>query len=145
MHGGEKVFISDLEYQLIERMATEIYNKCNIEIITEDDISTALEDINKTKNENKYEFCSSLETLYYIYSVILSEVRQKKRELMSLLFESNPKLAQEKSVLKEKLDADPDYAILHNVEELLFQFTEHIQNVKNSVVYMFKDGENPLE
>ena len=139
------MFISDLEYQLIGRMATEIYNKCNIEIITEDDISTALEDINKTKNENKYEFCSSLETLYYIYSVILSEVRQKKRELMFLLFESNPKLAQEKSVLKEKLDADPDYAILHNVEELLFQFTEHIQNVKNSVVYMFKDGENPLE
>lgn len=139
------MFISDLEYQLIGRMATEIYNKCNIEIITEDDISTALEDINKTKNENKYEFCSSLETLYYIYSVILSEVRQKKRELMSLLFESNPKLAQEKSVLKEKLDADTDYAILHNVEELLFQFTEHIQNVKNSVVYMFKDGENPLE
>ena len=85
-------------------MATEIYNKCSIEIITEDDISTALEDINKAKNENKYEFCSSLETLYYIYSVILSEVRQKKRELMSLLFESNPKLAQEKSVLKEKLD-----------------------------------------
>ena len=139
------MFISDLEYQLIGRMATEIYNKYSIEIITEDDISTALEDINKTKNENKYEFCSSLETLYYIYSVILSEVRQKKRELMSLLFESNPKLAQEKSVLKEKLDADPDYAILHNVEELLFQFTEHIQNVKNSVVYMFKDGENPLE
>lgn len=139
------MFISDLEYQLIGRMAIEIYNKCSIEIITEDDISTALEDINKTKNENKYEFCSSLETLYYIYSVILSEVRQKKRELMSLLFESNPKLAQEKSVLKEKLDADPDYAILHNVEELLFQFTEHIQNVKNSVVYMFKDGENPLE
>lgn len=139
------MFISDLEYQLIGRMATEIFNKCNIEIITEDDISTALKDINRTKNENKYEFCSSLETLYYIYSVILSEVRQKKRELMSLLFESNPKLAQEKSVLKEKLDADPDYAILHNVEELLFQFTEHIQNVKNSVVYMFKDGENPLE
>lgn len=139
------MFISDLEYQLIGRMATEIFNKCSIEIITEDDISTALKDINRTKNENKYEFCSSLETLYYIYSVILSEVRQKKRELMSLLFESNPKLAQEKSVLKEKLDADPDYAILHNVEELLFQFTEHIQNVKNSVVYMFKDGENPLE
>ena len=60
------MFISDLEYQLIGRMATEIYNKCNIEIITEDDISTALEDINKTKNENKYEFCSSLETLYYM-------------------------------------------------------------------------------
>ena len=139
------MFISNLEYQLIGRMAVEIYNQHNSEIITEDDINAALKDLNETREETKYEFCSSLETLYYMYSVILSEVRQKKRELMSILFESNPKLAQEKSVLKEKLDADPDYALLHNTEELLFQFTEHIQNVKNSVVYMFKDGENPLE
>lgn len=139
------MFISNLEYQLIGRMTVEIYNKYSSEIITEEDINTALKDLNETREKTKFEFCSSLETLYYMYSVILSEVRQKKRELMSVLFESNPKLAQEKSVLKEKLDADPDYALLHNTEELLFQLTEHIQNIKNSVVYMFKDGENPLE
>lgn len=138
------MFISNLDYQLIGRMATSIYNEFNSELITEDDIGQALTDLNQSLEMSKFEFCSSIETLYYTYSVLLSEIRQKKREVMSALFEQNPKLAQEKSVLKEKLDADIEYAKLHNVEELLFQFTEHLQNIKNNVVYMFKE-EEPLE
>ena len=100
------MFISNLDYQLIGRMATNIYNEFNSELITEDDVGQALTNLNQSLNTSKFEFCSSIETLYYIYSVLLSEVRQKKREVMSALFEQNPKLAQEKSVLKEKLDAD---------------------------------------
>ena len=139
------MFISELEFKLIDRVSSEIFSSCGSCLVDKNYIKEAKQILKESNEQSKLEFCSAVETLYYIFSVILSEVRQKKRELMSLLFESNPKLAQEKSVLKEKLDADPDYAILHNVEELLFQFTEHIQNVKNSVVYMFKDGENPLE
>lgn len=138
------MFISNLDYQLIGRMATNIYNEFSSELITEEDVGQALINLNRNLNTSKFEFCSSIETLYYIYSVLLSEVRQKKREVMSALFEQNPKLAQEKSVLKEKLDADIEFAALHKVEELLFQFTEHLQNTKNNIVYMFKEDE-PLE
>lgn len=138
------MFISNLDYQLIGRMAINIYNEFSSELITEEDVGQALTNLNRNLNTSKFEFCSSIETLYYIYSVLLSEVRQKKREVMSVLFEQNPKLAQEKSVLKEKLDADIEFATLHKVEELLFQFTEHLQNTKNNVVYMFKEDE-PLE
>ena len=138
------MFISNLEIKLIERMANEIYSACNSELMTEDDLSLALSNLKEMSNTTKLEFCSSIETLYYIFSVILSEVRAKKRDVMSSLFEQNPKLAQEKSVLKEKLDADEEYAQLHKQEELLFQFVEHMQNIKNNVTYMFKE-ENPLE
>lgn len=138
------MFISNLEVKLIERMANEIYSACNSEFMTEDDLSLALDNLRETVNTTKLEFCSSIETLYYVFSVILSEVRAKKRDVMSSLFEQNPKLAQEKSVLKEKLDADGEYAQLHKQEELLFQFVEHMQNIKNNVTYMFKE-DNPLE
>ena len=63
---------------------------------------------------------------------------------MSSLFENNPKLAQEKSVLKEKLDADEEYARFHKNEEMLFQLTEHLQNIKNNIVYLYKE-ENVLD
>lgn len=139
------MFISNLDYQLIGRMSTNIYNEFNSELITEEDIDQALTNLNQSLTKSKFEFCSSIETVYYIYSVLLSEVRQKKREVMSVLFEQNPKLAQEKSVLKEKLDADIEYATLHKVEELLFQFTEHLQNIKNNVVYVFKEEDDLLE
>lgn len=138
------MFISNLEIKLIERMANEIYSACNSELMTEDDLSLALNNLKEMSNTTKLEFCSSIETLYYIFSVILSEVRAKKRDVMSSLFEQNPKLAQEKSVLKEKLDADEEYAQLHKQEELLFQFVEHMQNIKNNITYLFKE-ENPLE
>lgn len=137
------MFISNLEIKLIERMANEIYSACNSNFMTEDDLNLALSSL-KNQNITKLEFCSNIETLYYIFSVILSEVRAKKREVMSSLFEQNPKLAQEKSVLKEKLDADEEYAQLHKQEELLFQFVEHMQNIKNNITYLFKE-ENPLE
>lgn len=137
------MFISNLEIKLIERMANEIYSACNSNFMTEDDLNLALSNL-KNQNITKLEFCSNIETLYYIFSVILSEVRAKKREVMSSLFEQNPKLAQEKSVLKEKLDADEEYAQLHKQEELLFQFVEHMQNIKNNITYLFKE-ENPLE
>lgn len=138
------MFISNLEFRLIERMSNEIFSACNSELMTEDDLLMAIQNLKDNTNTTKLEFCSSIETLYYIFSVILSEVRARKRDVMSSLFEQNPKLAQEKSVLKEKLDTDSEYALLHKNEELLFQFVEHMQNIKNNITYLFKE-ENPLE
>lgn len=139
------MYISNLDYKLIVKMANSIYEDCNSNLIDELDLNQALDDLQQTSIEGtKLDFCSALETLYYIFSVLLSEVRQQKRKTMSALFEANPKLAQEKSTLKEKLDVDKEYANLHKNEELLFQFVEHIQNVKNNVIYLFKE-ENPLE
>lgn len=138
------MYISNLELNLTDRMAREIFSACDSSFVSQDDIEQALQDVKNTIDATKLEFCSNIETLDYLFSVILSEIRAKKRSVMSSLFEQNPKLAQEKSVLKEKLDADEEYAKLHYSEELLFQFTEHIQNIKNNVIYLFKE-ENPLE
>lgn len=139
------MYISNLDYKLIVKMANSIYDDCNSNLIEELDLNQALDDLQQSSLEGtKLEVCSALEALYYIFSVLLSEVRQQKRETMSALFEANPKLAQEKSTLKEKLDADTEYANLHKNEELLFQFVEHVQNIKNNIIYLFKE-ENPLE
>lgn len=139
------MYISNLDYKLIIKMANSIYNDCNSNLIEELDLNQALDDLQQFSLEGtKLEVCSALEALYYIFSVLLSEVRQQKRKTMSALFEANPKLAQEKSTLKEKLDADTEYANLHKNEELLFQFVEHVQNIKNNIIYLFKE-ENPLE
>lgn len=134
------MFISSLEYKLVERIAKEIFDFCDTELISITEIKETLDNIKNVTD--KFSFCSNFETLHYIYSVILAEVRKKKRSVMSVLFEQNPKLAQEKSVLKEKLDVDEDYAKLHHQEELLFSFIEHIENIIKSVTYMIKEDEN---
>lgn len=131
-------YISQLEIQLIQRMIDNLYAEIGSDIILEDEIKLVKENLTKTY-DSKFECCSELETIYYCFSVILSEVRQKKREVTTAIFEQNPKLSQEKSVLKEKLDAEPEYAILHKEEEQLFQFIEHIQNIKNNINEYYKE------
>ena len=124
-------------------MSQNIYDSCDSELIDENSISDLLREFDVIQStDNRYDFCSMLDTIYYTYSVMLTEIRQKKREIMTAIFESNPKLSQEKSVLKEKLDAEPEYASVHEKEEKLFQFLEHIQNIKNNVVYLLKDEDN---
>lgn len=137
------MILSNLEIQMLNKMSNFIYNDCSSEIITVEEVRTAQENVEQSLN-NKFELCSALDTLYYCFSVMLSEVRQTKRSVMSALFSQNPKLAQEKSVLKEKLDADSEYANLHKKEDELWQFIEYVQNLKNNIVYMYKE-ENPLE
>lgn len=138
------MFISELEFKLIDRVSDEIFNSCSSCLVDKNDVKEAKQLLKESNEQSKLEFCSAVETLYYIFSVILSEVRQVKRQIMSSLFENNPKLAQEKSVLKEKLDADEEYARFHKNEEMLFQLTEHLQNIKNNVAYMYKE-ENVLD
>lgn len=133
-------YISQLEIKLIQRIIDNLYAEIGSNIILEDDIKLAKENLTKTY-DSKFECCSGLETIYYCFSIMLSEVRQKKREVTTAIFEQNPKLSQEKSVLKEKLDAEPEYAILHKEEEQLFQFIEHIQNIKNNIIYVYKEDD----
>lgn len=138
------MFVSNLELKLIDRLCVEVFNQCqaNVSLIVREDIDEALQnvkDTNSIEEGGKGDFCIAVESLRYCFSVILSEVRQKKRNVMSGLFEDRPELAKEKSVLKEKLDAVPEYAQLHMQEELLFQLIEHLQNVGNSVTYLFKE------
>lgn len=138
------MFISELEFKLIDRVSDEIFSSCGSSLVNKNDIKEAKQILKESNEQSKLEFCSAIETLYYVFSVILSEVRQTKRQIMSSLFESNPKLAQEKSVLKEKLDADEEYAMFHKNEEMLFQLTEHLQNIKNNIAYLYKE-ENVLD
>lgn len=143
------MLLSNIEYQLIRDMSKFLFNNCNGYFCNDENLMISLNQENldylleelKNNQNNKYELCSTLESIYYCYSIILSNVRYYKRNVMTAAFESNPKLAQEKSVLKEKLDAIPEYAILHKDEEQLFQFLEHIQNVKNNIIYLIKDNE----
>lgn len=135
------MFISNLEEKLIYKVSYNIFMKQTdlglSNSLNYDDYTDLMLSLNKENLYNdKYNFCSTLETIYFSFSVILSEVRAKRREITTGLFESNPKLAQEKSVLKDKLDAEPEYAKIHKLEEQLFQFLEHIQNTKNNVIYL---------
>ena len=131
------MFVPELELNLIKRMSNKLMDDCSSELVSEDEVKQAQQILFESNNCTKAEFCSSLETIYYIFSIILSEIRQQKREIMTAIFQTNPKLSQEKSVLKDKLDAEPEYAILHQKEELLFQFIEHIQNIKNNITYVY--------
>lgn len=136
------MFISELELNLMDRMSREIYNNSNSEVINISDYTETLHSIRQNnKYGTKFDLCSDIETLYYCFSVVLSEVRERKRAVTTAIFEDNPKLSQEKSVLKEKLDAIPEYARLHKSEEQLFQFLEHIQNVKNNIIYLYEETE----
>lgn len=130
-------YLSNLETNLIVRMSNQIYNMCDSNLINKTELEEAQS--NLKNSEDKFIICSNLETLYYIHSVLLSEIRDKKRNVMSSIFEQNVKLSQEKSVLKEKLDAIPEYANLHKIEEMLFQLIEHLQNIKNNITFMLKE------
>lgn len=135
------MFVSELEISLIQRMANNILDSYLSDVITQEDIDKAVKSITENNNTNRFDFCSSIETASYCFSILLSEVRDNKREVMTALFNDNPKLAQEKSVLKEKLDAEPEYASLHGLEEQLFQIIEHLTSIKNNVTYLLKDEE----
>lgn len=136
------MFISNLEIKLVNKVSHSILLQqadYNISALSYDDYTDLMMSLENENISNKYDFCSVLETLYFSFSVILAEVRAKRRDITTSLFENNPKLATEKSVLKDKLDAEPEYAKIHKYEEQLFQFLEHIQNIKNNIVYLYGD------
>ncbi len=135
------MFISKLENDLLSRISDDLFYSCGgSEIVNQDDIDLARQQINEATD--KYEFCNALDSLHYCFSIILSETRQQRRELITAAFQDNPKLSQEKSTLKEKLDAIPEYGKVHKNEEMLFQYLEYIESLKNNVVYMYKDENN---
>lgn len=135
--------LSNLELKLICDMMDSLFEQCDSESVSDEDIKD-IKDVllDLVEEDDRYTLCSNLETTYYMYSILLSEIRQKRRDVMTTLFQQNPKLAQEKSVLKEKLDAEPEYATLHKIEEQMFQFLEHLKNIKNNIIYLYKDGDN---
>lgn len=133
-------YLSRLELNLIYKLSDKIYKDNKSDVISETDIVEAQQKL-EYENNSKFEVCSALETLYYCYSVILSEVRQKKREVVAAIFEQKPKLAEEKSVLEKKLDAEPEYAKFKEREEYLFNFLEHIKEIKNNINWLIKEEE----
>lgn len=140
--------ISKQEMSLIKSMSNNIFDDCSsvCKLINKNDIEEVLDNIKKVNSDEYlinnsqriYTICADLRTLHYQYSVMLSEVRQQKRIVTNALFELNPKLAQEKSVLKEKLDSNLEYAELHKKEEFLFQFINHIDIVVNNIIFNLK-------
>lgn len=133
-------FLSELEINLIVRMSKLICNITDSKLVTNSDIDDALNLI-ETSN-SKYDICSSLDSLYYCYSIMLSEVRSIKRQVVTGIFQDKPKLMDEKSVLEKKLDAIPEYAKYKQYEEYIWQFLEHITNIKNNINWLIKEEEN---
>lgn len=132
------MYLSQLEYILLSKMSEKIINDVDdSEIITEKEIKEILNLINDA--QNKYELISALDTLNYSFSVLLSEIRVKKRNVLTGIFEIKPKLAEEKSVLEKKLDAEPEYAKYKEKEEYLFQIIEHINNLKNNITWLIRE------
>lgn len=136
------LIISDLEYNLIESMSYRLYNLTYMygDIITEQYVTDALNLLKESVD--KLELCSNLDTIYYLFSMLLSQVRQRKREEITAIFASDKKIAEEKKALEKKLDSVPEYAELHYKEECLFQFIEHIASIKNNIVWLLKEDEN---
>lgn len=111
----------------------------NDDIICDNDLKDAQNLLKEATD--KYEICTAIETMHYMFSLILSSVRQKKRNVISAIFKQKPKLAEEKSVLEKKLDAEPEYAKEKEKEEYLFQFLEHLTNIRNNINWLFKNDE----
>lgn len=132
--------ISALDKKLINNMSNKIYSMVQSDIITREDIVEAQQSIEYAND--KLSICSALETMHYCFSVILTEQRQTKREVLFGIFEQKPNLANEKSVLEKKLDAEPEYARCKNVEDYLYQFTEHIMNIRNNINWLVKEDEH---
>ena len=132
--------ISSLDLKLIKKLSDKIFSDCNSELIDKTEIDEVMETL-KNNNIDKLIVVSTLETLHYCFSVILSEVRQIKRDILTGIFIQKPKLLEEKSVLEKKLDAEPEYAKYKEKEEYCFQFLEHISNIKNTIVWLVKESE----
>ena len=132
--------ISNVDLKLIEKLSNKIFNDCSSELIDKIEIDEIIETLKDNKTE-KLVVVSALETLHYCFSVILSEVRQIKRDILTGIFIQKPKLLEEKSVLEKKLDAEPEYAKYKEKEEYCFQFLEHISNIKNTIVWLVKESE----
>lgn len=138
------MLIDELSINLIKRTTDNILEYCHylgfdldnkdINIIEYIDSSLVI--------DQKFDLCVTLDTIQFYFSTILTEVRQNKRNITTSIFSDNPKIAQEKSVLKEKLDSFPEYACIHKLEEMLFQYIEYIGNLKNNIVYLYKEDDN---
>lgn len=138
----DNYLISTLEIKLIQKTISKLYQetKCNVnDIITDEDITDLLDQLQNI--ETKFDLCSTLESINYVFSIILSEIRQEKRNVVNAIFQTKPKLAEEKSVLEKKLDAEPEYSALKTQEEYLFNFLNHLKEVKNTVTWMVKENE----
>nr|CAI9751398.1 hypothetical protein DGKKSRWO_DGKKSRWO_CDS_0107 [uncultured phage]CAI9752284.1 hypothetical protein CVNMHQAP_CVNMHQAP_CDS_0107 [uncultured phage] len=135
------VLISQLEIKLLVKTMQLLSKLCNSSIISEDDIKQLIEQL-QIESATKYELCASIDTISYTFSIMLSEVRQEKREIMTAIFESKPKIAEEKSVLEKKLDAIPEYAKQKEKEEYLFNFINHLKEIKNNITWLTKDDYN---
>lgn len=131
--------LSELDIKLIKTMSNKIFNLFSGDIITESDITDAQQQIDCAND--KLSICSAIESMHYCFSVILTEVRQTKRDVLRGIFETKPDLAKEKSVLEKKLDAEPEYAKYKQIEEYLFQFLEHLTNILNNIKWLIKDEE----
>lgn len=132
--------LSKLDKKLIYTMSDRIFKLFSGEIITKDDITEAQQQIEYA--DDKLSICSAIESMHYCFSVILTEVRQVKRNVLKGIFDTKPDLAKEKSVLEKKLDAEPEYAKYKQIEEYLFQFLEHLTNILNNVKWLIKDEDN---
>lgn len=132
--------ISSLDLKLIKKLSDKIFSDCNSELIDKTEIDEVMETLKNNKID-KLIVVSTLETLHYCFSVILSEVRQIKRDILTGIFIQKPKLLEEKSVLEKKLDAEPEYAKYKEKEEYCFQFLEHISNIKNTITWLVKERE----
>lgn len=134
--------LSELDIKLIKIMSNRIFNLFSGDIITESDITDAQQQIDCAND--KLSVCSAIESMHYCFSVILTEVRQTKRDVLRGIFDTKPDLAKEKSVLEKKLDAEPEYAKYKQIEEYLFQFLEHLTNILNNIKWLVKDEENSI-
>lgn len=132
-------YISELDSKMINRISDKIYTLIGNKGIDKKDIDELQKAI--AFSTNKYDICSALETLHYYYSVMLTDIRHRKRLALSGIFSQKPKLMEEKSVLEKKLDAEPEYAKYKEIEEYLFQFLEHIVELKNLIVWQYKEDE----
>ena len=121
-------------------MCNFIYNLHHSKLIDYVDINFTIQEIKTTNDRNnKFEFLSNIDLLYYQYSIILTEVRELKRSVMQAIFSENSKLFSEKSVLEKKLEANKEYSDVKQTEEYLFQFLEHIDKIKNNIVWLLKE------
>lgn len=134
--------ISTLEIKMINKISDTLYDKSNSELITKDEITEAQQQL--CLAENKYDVCSALETMNYCFSVILSEIRVAKREILTAVFKERPNLLGEKSVLERKLDAEPSYAECKEKEEYLFNFINHLSNIKDNITWLTKKEDNDI-
>lgn len=132
--------ISSLELQMITKLSSNLYDDIDSDIITKEDITEAQQQLSQA--DNKYNVCSAIETMVYCFSVILSEVRATKREILTVVFKEKPKLMDEKSVLERKLDAEPQYAEYKEKEEYLFNFINHLNNIKDNITWLTKKEED---